>query len=200
MKKFIVLLLSVVVVTLIAGSVQSVAADHLEPDQGIFKDMNQVNLVESKDTKYQVYLQVVIRNGDDQLVNVTESTATAAYLDHNLTDHVFDTLMGQKEIVTIDNIKYEKIQYILSPTLEERTIGYYPIFSELTVQFEVGENVYTKMNEKKKNYSIWKIHYCAEFDGHGYRCIPMFQVLVPTLTLEPSDIPTQQWTILRVMN
>ncbi len=195
-----VLLLSVIVVTLIAGSVQSVAADHLEPDQGIFKDMNQVNLVESKDTKYQVYLQVVIRNGDDQLVNVTESTATAAYLDHNLTDHVFDTLMGQKEIVTIDNIKYEKIQYILSPTLEERTIGYYPIFSELTVQFEVEENVYTKMNEKEKDYSIWKIHYCAEFDGHGYRCIPIFQVLMPTLTLEPSDIPTQQWTILREIN
>ena len=200
MKKFIVLLLSVVVVTLIAGSVQSVAADHLEPDQGIFKDMNQVNLVESKDTKYQVYLQVVIRNGDDQLVNVTESTATAAYLDHNLTDHVFDTLMGQKEIVTIDNIKYEKIQYILSPTLEERTIGYYPIFSELTVQFEVEENVYTKMNEKEKDYSIWKIHYCAEFDGHGYRCIPIFQVLMPLLTLEPSDTPTQQWTILRELS
>ena len=59
------------------------------------------------------------------------------------------------------------------------------------------EDVYTKMNEEKDNYSIWKIHYCAEFDGHGYRCIPMFQVLVPTLTLEPSDTPTQQWTILR---
>ena len=200
MKKFIVLLLSVVVVTLIAGSVQSVAADHLEPDQGIFKDMNQVNLVESKDTKYQVYLQVVIRNGDDQLVNVTESTATAAYLDHNLTDQIFDTLMGKKEIITIDNIKYEKIQYILSPTLEERTIGYYPIFSELTVQFEVGENVYTKMNEETKDYSIWKIHYCAEFDGHGYRCIPIFQVLMPLLTLEPSDTPTQQWTILRELS
>jgi len=197
MKKFIVLLLSVVVVTLIAGSVQSVAADHLEPGQGIFRDMTDVNLVESMGTKYQVYLQVVIRNGDGQLVSVTESTATAAYLDHNLTDQIFDTLMGKKEIVTIDNIKYEKIQYILTPTLEERTIGYYPIFSELTVQFEVGENVYTKMNEETKDYSIWKIHYCAEFDGHGYRCIPMFQVLVPTLTLEPSDTPTQQWTILR---
>ena len=192
-----VLLLSVIVITLIAGSVQSIAADHLEPGQGIFKDMTDVNLVESKGTKYQVYLQIVIRNGDGQLVNVTESTATAAYLDHNLTDQIFDTLMGKKEIVTIDNIKYEKIQYILTPTLEERTIGYYPIFSELTVQFEVGENVYTKMNEETKDYSIWKIHYCAEFDGHGYRCIPVFQVLVPTLTLEPSDTPTQQWTILR---
>ena len=194
------LLLSVIVVTLIVGSVQSVAADHLEPGQGIFKDMTDVNLVESKGTKYQVYLQVVIRNGDSQLVSVTESTSTAAHLDHNLTDQIFDTLMGKKEIVTIDNIKYEKVQYILSPTLEERTIGYYPIFSQLTIQFEVEENIYAEMNEKKKNYSIWKIHYCAEFDGHGYRCLPVFQVLVPTLTLEPSDIPTQQWTILRELD
>ena len=195
-----VLLLSVIVVTLIAGSVQSVAADHLEPGQGIFRDMTDVNLVESEGTKYQVYLQDVIRNGDDQLVNVTENTRIAAFLDHNLTDHVYDELMGKKEIVTIDNIKYEKVQYIFSPTLEERTIGYYPIFSQLTVQFKVGENIYAKMNEEKKNYSMWKIHYCAEFDGHGYRCIPVFQVLMPTLTLEPSDTPTQQWTILRELS
>jgi hypothetical protein len=197
MKKFMVLLLSVIIITLISGSVQSVAADHLEPGQGIFRDMTDVNLVESEGTKYQVYLQDVIRNGDDQLVNVTENTRIAAFLDHNLTDHVFDELMGKKEIVTIDNIKYEKVQYMFTPTLVQRTIGYYPIFSELTLEFEVEEDVYTKMNEEKKNYSIWKIHYCAEFDGHGYRCIPIFQVLMPTLTLEPSDTSTQQWTILR---
>ena len=194
------LLLSVIVVTLIAGSVQSVDADHLEPGQGIFMDMENVNLIESKGTKYQVYLQAVIRNGDNQLVNVTENMRQAAFLDHNLTDHVFDTLMGEKEIVTIDNIKYEKVQYIVSPTLEERYVGYYPIFSQLTVNFEVKAGAYKEMNEVKKNYSIWKIHYCAEFDGHGYRCIPIFQVLMPLLTLEPSDTPTQQWTILRELS
>ena len=195
-----VLLLSVIVVTLIAGSVQSVDADHLEPGQGIFMDMENVNLIESKGTKYQVSLQIVLRNGDDQLVNVTENMRQAAFLDHNLTDHVFDTLMGEKEIVTIDNIKYEKVQYIVSPTLEERYVGYYPIFSQLTVNFEVKAGAYKEMNEVKKNYSIWKIHYCADFGVHGYRCIPIFQVLMPLLTLEPSDTPTQQWTILRVMN
>ena len=195
-----VLLVGVIFVALITASVQSVAADHLKPGQGIFKDVTDVNLIETTDTEYQVYLQVIIRNGDGQLVSVTESTATAAYLDHNLTDQIFDTLMGKKEIVTIDNIKYEKVQYIFSPTLEERTIGYYPIFSQLTVQFKVGENIYAKMNEEKKNYSMWKIHYCAEFDGHGYRCIPVFQVLMSTLTLEPSDTPTQQWTILRELS
>ena len=194
------LLLSVIVVTLIAGSVQSVDADHLEPGQGIFMDMENVNLIESKGTKYQVYLQAVIRNGDNQLVNVTENMRQAAFLDHNLTDHVFDTLMGEKEIVTIDNIKYEKVQYMFTPTLEERYIGYYPIFSETIVNFKVEAGAYKEMNEVKKNYSIWKIHYCADFGVHGYRCIPIFQVLMPLLTLEPSDTPTQQWTILRELS
>ena len=105
--------------------------------------------------------------------------------------------MGEKEIVVIDNIKYEKIQYTFTPTLVQRFIGMYPIFSEKTVEFAIDDDARKKMNEKKKDFSIWKIHYCVSWEGHGYRCIPMFQVLVPTLTLEPSDAPTQQWTILR---
>ena len=41
------------------------------------------------------------------------------------------------------------------------------------------------MNKKIKDYSLWKIHYCADFAdiGHpdGLQCIPVFQVLVPTI-------------------
>ena len=201
MKKFIVLLLSVIVVTLIASSVQSVAADHLKPDQGIFKDMNQVNLVESKGTKYQVYLQVVIRNGDDQLVNVTESTATAAYLDYNLTDHVFDTLMGQKEIVTIDNIKYEKVQYMYTPSLEYRSVMLYPIFSEVDFTFEISAEQVNRIHSINQEYAHWKIDYCAIFkEPHNHSCIPIFQLLVPNMTLEPGDVVTHYWTILRELS
>ncbi len=197
MKKFIVLLVGVIFVALITASVQFVYADHTEPGIGIFKDTTDVNLIVTTDTEYQVYLQIQVRNGDGQLISITESTMTGAYIPHELIDHVFDTLMGQKKIVVIDNIKYEKVQYMFTPTLVQRTLGYYPIFSELTVELEVEEDVYTKMNKEKNNYSIWKIHYCADFDVHGYRCIPIFQVLTPTLTLEPNDIPTLQWTILR---
>ncbi len=195
-----VMLLSIMFISLITASVQSIYADHTEPGTGIFQDDEHVILIETTNTEYQVYLQIQVRNGDGQLISITENTMTGAYIPHELIDHVFDTLMGKKEIVTIDNIKYEKVQYMFTPTLEQRTIGYYPIFSELTVELEVEEDVYTKMNEEKKNYSIWKIHYCAEFDGHGYRCIPIFQVLMSTLTLEPSDTPTQQWTILRELS
>ncbi len=201
MKKFTIALLGVIFVTLIAGSIQSISADHLEPGQGIFVDDAEVNLATTEDSNYQVYLQMVLRNGDDQLINVTESTANGAYIPHKITDHVFDTLMGEKEIITIDNIKYEKVQYIFSPTLEQRFLGLYPIFSAITLEFvsEPGPQS-IKLYEESQDYSIWKIHYCAEFKGHGFQCIPVFQVLVPTMTIEPDDVVTHQWTVLRVLS
>jgi hypothetical protein len=202
MKKFAIVLLGFISATLIAGSVQFVAADHLEPGQGIFIDDGEVELVTTQGSNYQVYLQTVLRNGDDQLINVTETTESGAYIPHKISDHVFDTLMGKKEIVTIDDIKYEKVQYIFSPTLEQRTVGMYPIFSTINFKFEMKGNALAEMNEIE-DYAIWKIHYCADFAdiGHaGLRCIPVFQVLVPTITLEPDDVIIQQWTILRILN
>ena len=194
-------LLSVIFVTLIAGSVQSISADHLEQDQGIFVDDAEVNLATTEDSNYQLYLQMVLRNGDDQLINVTESTANGSFIPHKITDHVFDTLMGEKEIITIDNIKYEKVQYIFSPTLEQRFLGLYPIFSAITLEFvsEPGPQS-IKLYEESQDYSIWKIHYCADFKDHGYHCVPIFQVLVPTMTIEPDDVVTHQWTVLRVLS
>ena len=203
MKKFTMPLLSVILVTLITGSVQSISADHLEPGQGIFSGESEVELVTTEDSNYQVYLQTILRNGDDQLINITENTETGAYIPHKITDDIFDTLMGKKEIVTIDNMKYEKVQYIFSPTLVQRWIGMYPIFSEITFEFNVDEDASDEMNEKTKDYSLWKIHYCADFSaiGHdGYKCIPVFQVTVPTMILEPDDDVTQHWTILRELN
>ena len=200
MKKFTIALLGVIFVVLIAGSIQSISADHLEPGQGIFKEESEVELVTTHGSNYQIYLQTVFRNGNGQLINVSETTEIGMYIPHKITDHVFDTLMGKKEIITIDNIKYEKVQYIFSPTLEHRWTGFYPIFSEIPLEFKYEEGAVAKMNKKIKNYSIWKIHYCAAFEGHGYTCIPVFQTLIPTMTLEPDDVVTQQWTILREMN
>ena len=85
--------------------------------------------------------------------------------------------MGKKEIVTIDNIKYEKVQGTNS-----------------------GGYTSDERNKKTKEYSIWKIHTCADFSniGHGkHQCISIFQVLLPTITLELGDVATQEWTILR---
>jgi len=197
MKVFLIQLLSIIFVLLITGSIQSVTADHLEPGKGLFKDEKAVETAKTGDSNYRVYLQTILRNADGQLINVTESTQHGAYIPHEISDNAFDTLMGKKEIITIDNIKYEKVQYIFSPTLEQRWTGFYPIFSEIPLEFKYEEGAVAKMNKKIKNYSTWKIHYCAAFEGHGYTCIPVFQALVPTMTLEPDDVVTQQWTILR---
>jgi len=197
------LLLGVFFVTLIAGSTQSVTADHLEPGQGIFKDRSEVDLVTTENTNYQVYLQAVLRNGDGQLISVTENTQTGAYIPHEISDYVFDTLMGEKEIIIIDNIKYEKVQYTFSPTLEQRWMGMYPIFEEIRIKFNFEGDALVQLNKQNKDYSLWKIHYCADFSsiGHdGLQCIPIFQVLIPTMTLEPTDVITHHWTILRELN
>jgi hypothetical protein len=210
-KRFTITLLSAIFVALIACSIQSISADHLEPGPGIFSDENDVELVSYWTTEssiiqgssYQVYLQTVLRNGDGELINVTEVTRTGAFVRHEITDHVFDTLMGEKEIITIDNIKYEKVQYTFSPTLEQRWISLYPIFEEIPIKIKVEGDTLVQINKKTKDYSIWKIHYCADFAdiGHdGLQCIPVFQVLVSTLTLEPTDVVIQQWTILRELN
>ena len=203
MKKFTIALLGTVFVTLIACSIQSIYEDH-ESSEGIFKDKSRVNLVTTQDSDYQVHLQAVLRNGDGQLINVTENTKTAAYIPHEISDYVFDTLMGEKEIITIDNIKYEKVQYTFSPTLEQRWMGMYPILEQININIKVEGDALIQINKKIKDYSLWKIHYCADFTniGHpdGLQCIPVFQVLVPTLTLEPTDVITQQWTILRELN
>ena len=204
MKKFTIALLSAVFVTLIACSIQSISADH-ESGEGIFKDRSEVNLVTTQDSDYQVYLQAVLRNGDGQLINVTENTKNAAYIPHELTDHIFDTLMGEKEIIIIDNIKYEKVQYTFSPTLEQRWMGMYPILGNpITININVEGDAAAQINKKIKDHNVWKIHYCADFTniGHpdGLQCIPIFQALVPTMTLEATDVITQQWTILRELN
>jgi len=203
MKWWVMPLLGAIFVALIAGSVQSISADH-ESGNGIFKNEHEVELADTKNTKYQVYLQAVLRNGDGHLISVVESTANAGYISHKLTDDIFDTLMGEKEIVIIDNIKYEKVRYTFSPTLEQRWMGMYQISEEVKINIEVEGDALVQMNKKIKNYSVWKIHYCADFAdiGHtdGIQCIPIFQVLVPTMTLEPTDVITNHWTILRELN
>ena len=201
MKKITSVLLSVVFVVLIVGSVKSTNADHTEfQGQGIFTNQGDANIIESWKSKYQVNLQVILRTGDGQLINVTESTSQAALINHKITDDIFDKLMGEKEIITVDGIKYEKVQYKYDPSLEFRYLGLYPIFSEIRFEFKENAADIAKMNTMTKEYSIWKIHYCATFEGHGYTCIPVFQVLVPTMTLNATDVVSHQWTILRQMN
>ena len=201
MKGFTIALVGIIFVVLIACSVQSISADHTEPGKGVYVNENKVDITSTQNSNYKIYLQTVLRNADGELINVTESTENGAYIPHKISDDAFDTLMGKKEIVTIDNIKYEKVQYTFTPTLVQRWTAIYPLFSEVVIEFDVKEDARMDMHSYVKDYSIWKLQHCADWgDDHGLSCIPLFQVLVPTITLEPDDVITLNWTILREFN
>ncbi len=204
MKVFLIQLLSITFVLLITGSIQSVTADHLEPGQGIFKDVHTLHeLEETDDSNYQIYLQTVLRNGDGQLITVIERMH-GYVVAHQITDHIFDTLMGEKEIITIDNIKYEKVQYTTTPTLVQRTVEINPIFEEIPLEqftiYDMDEDALAHMKKDIKDHYRWKIHYCTTFEGHPYTCIPVFQAFTTVRNVTPTDIVTHQWTILRVLS
>ena len=177
MKGFAIPLLSVIFVTLIVGSTESVVADHISlGGQGIFKDENNVNLAASKDSKYLIHLQVVVRD-QGQLVSVSEAKH-GSFIPHEVTDHVFDTLLGKKEIIMIDKIRYEKVEYTVS---------------------DVATSV--SMHDQ---LSFWSIEFCIKTKEHGNEqgisCIPIFQTITPHISLGENDIFTLHWTILREIN
>jgi len=77
--------------------------------------------------------------------------------------------MGEKEIVTIDNIKYEKAQYV-DPPMKEDEVDY---------------------------VSIWALMICGEIYGHGHECVSVFQASTAVGLITQTDVVTNQWTILR---
>jgi len=178
MKWLVTPLLGAIFVVLLAGSIQSISADH-ESGTGIFKNEHEVELVTTENSNYQVYLQAVLRNGDGQLINVTENTSTAAYIPHEISDHMFDTLMGEKEIITIDNIKYEKVQNTVTSEAHQL-----PDYSSKGLPM----------------LTYWRIEITAPIDGHGLTVIPFFQANAVLPLVVDDDVVTFRLTILRELN
>ena len=166
--------------TLIMGSIQYASADHSLGGQGIFKDEDSVNLASTlaKDSKYIVHLQVVIRDAQDQLVSVTEAIH-GHYIPHELTDQIFDTRLGEKEIINIDKIRYEKARFTQTKNLQQEDVS--TTFRDIL--------------------SMWKLEFCMNSKEHGdeqgISCVPVFQTLTPNVILEDNDTFTLHWTILR---
>ena len=178
MKEFVILSLGTIFVLLLAGYVESVAADHLLPGEGIFIDENRVNLVSTKDSKYQVHLQVEVRNAQGQLISISETT-NVDHIPHEITDNTFDEMLGEKEIITIDNVKYEKVQYTGTLDIEQ---------------------LLPPSNKPSHFIGNWVISLCKVFDNHGYTCIDPWQANPAFVSLEENDVVKNHWTILRIIN
>ena len=178
MKGFVIPLLGVTLVLLLTYSIESVTADHLEPGRGIFNSENQVNLILDKDSKYRIHLIVEVRNAQGQLISVTEKTG-GNVIPHKITDHVFDDLMGEKEIVTIDEIKYEKVQYSGKPDMKKLVEIY---------------------NRPSHYIGHWVVTLCSTIDNHGYTCIDPYSTSTAFVSLVEDNVVQNHWTILRILN
>ena len=170
MKKFAIPLLGVIFVTLIVGSTESVVADHLEPGIGIFKNENQINVILSKDSKYEMFVLVEIRNAQGELISISESVH-GELIPHEITDYTFNESFGKKEIITFDNIKYEKRQFVEQ-----------------------------KISDEHKLEVVGVIYSCGDIGVHLDVCPPIFQANAPWFILDKGDVMKNHWTVLRELN
>ena len=148
---------------LIAGSIQEVLAQDITD---IFEP------VPIKNSEYQFHLQVVLRDADGGLISVTEST-NGYYIPHDVTDKVFDNDFGEKEIVVVDDIKYEKVQF-----REE-----YNLDLPLKLMFFIP--IVIEVSDGSKTMLV---------DAN------IFQAFVPLVYLEEDYVINTQWTIFREFN
>ena len=177
MKNFSKVMLGCIFTVLIACSVQSVDADHHLSGNSIFADLTRVNIVDEWDSEYQIYLHVEVRNTQGQLVSISEASI-GRLIPHEITDHVFNEKMDKIEIVTIDNIKYEKAQLR---------------------QDILAEGLLTN-SETTHFMGLWRILMCGEVVGHGHPCLPVFQVNTSHVFITEGDALSLHWTILRIIN
>ena len=163
--------------TLIIGPIQLISADHLEPGLGIFKNEKAINTISTEDSKYQIYVRVEIRNVQGELISITETTR-GIHIAHEITDYTFNEKLGEKEIIVIDNIKYEKVQFSTS--------------SDNPWLFDVYDRELT---------GIWEVEICGEpIKKYGYECTKIFWTRTGLVFLEVNDVTTANWTILRELN
>ena len=148
---------------LIAGSIQDVLAEDITD---ILKPLP------IKNSEYQFHLQVVLRDADGMLISVIETT-NGYYIPHNITDEAFDYHFGKKEIVVVDNIKYEKVQYH-----QKSVAGFDQIFMTVGIPYpEVSYGSETVIIDES-----------------------IFGAFIPLAYLEEGDTVNAQWTILREFN
>ena len=192
MKRFAIPFLGVIFVTLITSSVLSIAADDPAGNNVVSEDADKLNVVPTEDLKYEIYLHVLVRNAHGELISVAETlpcqfTNCSDYLAHEITGYAFDTALGKKEIITIDDIKYEKVQFSDS--------------SEQTMTSLTLYNQYMFDNYLRVPAWEWVIEVCGEpIKKYGVECTHVFWSRTSIVWLEPGDTTIANWTILREMN
>jgi len=192
MKKFDGVMLSAIIITLIFSSTQTIIADD-NPNVKIHTLDPDINL------RYEVYLQTTIRDAQGQLLSVSESVGgwvtITTFPDGksmpDLVEQVFNhNILDEKEVVTIDNVKYEKIQFFNELVVDHNKL----------LNVNPATNLYTGGKIGTSSGSVYNI--CMDFNeiGYGHLCGPFVAAKMPLIHLAEGNILTDQWTILRMMN
>tara|TARA_B100000809_G_scaffold164574_1_gene161946 strand:- start:760 stop:1341 length:582 start_codon:yes stop_codon:yes gene_type:complete len=193
MKGFAVPLLGFIFVALITSYIPFSAGDASADTMVVSEDKDKLNNIPTHDSKYKIYLHVLIRNAQGELIGIADTgeksrlVSGPQYLPHEITDEIFDMLNVKKEIITVDNIKYEKIQ--ISDSYEQ-TMTTTTYFNQYLFE----------MNDREPS-ATWMLTVCGELvQKLGYDCVNIFQCYTSLVYLEVGDIITSHWTILRETN
>ena len=193
MKGFAVPLLGFIFVALITSYIPFSAGDASADTMVVSEDKDKLNNIPTHDSKYKIYLHVLIRNAQGELIGIADTgeksrlVSGPQYLPHEITDEIFDMLNVKKEIITVDNIKYEKIQ--ISDSYEQT----------MTTTTYFNQNLF-EMNDREPS-ATWMLTVCGELvQKLGYDCVNIFQCYTSLVYLEVGDIITSHWTVLRETN
>jgi len=124
-------------------------------------------------SEYIMHIQLEVRNAQEQLVSVTESII-GNHIHHEISDHVFDSIVAEKEIITIDGIEYEKVQLEISSES--------PDMADVSPGHEYGKTLQYNLCGVSEHDKLS----CVTFDSSRYWALT-----------EPGDVSTAIWTILR---
>ena len=133
------------------------------------------------DEEYKTHLQVVIRDKNNQLISVSESTATIrfhTYLPNGdpvpqwIPIALDRVLMKNYQSVTVDDKQYEKTEF---KVVYENSISEFPSADSF-------------------------LDLCMNLEVYGPTCVTSFVATLPMIILEKGDIVTYQWTVLRIIS
>ena len=193
MKGFVIPLLGFIFAALITSYIPFSAGDASADTIVVSEDKDKLNNIPTHDSKYKIYLHVLIRNAQGELIGIADTgeksrlVSGPQYLPHEITDEIFDMLNVKKEIITVDNIEYEKIQ--ISDSYEQT----------MTTTTYFNQNLF-EMNDREPS-ATWMLTVCGELvQKLGYDCVNIFQCYTSLVYLEVGDIITSHWTILRETN
>ncbi len=132
--------------------------------------------VHASDIEYLLYVHLEVRNSQGYLVGIIESRASQ-YTQGQIPDHIFNSIIAKKEVIMLDGIKYEKVQFENSSKIKDLINS--PDAQRYDPMFRYALCATSVQDELK----------CINLEHNGY-----------WILMEEGDNVTVKWTVLRVID